>query len=177
MPALRSEDRALYFKEASVNRERTLASLAGPGYTTYLSFSFLLYQMRRCCLPRIVFMRGQWDNLNEVVISLRQNRFCFVYMLWTRPPWSLFFELQSCDSYFWSSPGALGRCLCPPPPAPGGKGGLPSSSLCWSKSHGGQDLRAQAGAGLPGFQCSSSGTSCATSDKLLSLSVLQFPHL
>lgn len=63
------------------------------------------------------------------------------------------------------------------PPAPGGKGGLPSSSLCWSKSHGGQDLRAQAGAGLPGFQCSSSGTSCATSDKLLSLSVLQFPHL
>ena len=47
---------------------------------------FLLRQMARCCLPCTVLMRRQWDNWNEVAISLRQNVFCFVYIWWTMPP-------------------------------------------------------------------------------------------
>ena len=73
-----------------------------------------------------------------------------------------------------SPPCALSRCLFHAP-APGGMGGLWCSPLCWSKGHGSQGLRTQAGAGPSGFQGFSLGTSCVTSDKLLSHSVLQFP--
>ena len=87
-----------------------------------LHLSFLLHQMRRFYLPCPVVMRQQWDNFNEAAISPRQSQFCFVYMLWTRPLWSLFCELYHmiliCSQASMIPAGVYS------PPAPGGMGGL-----------------------------------------------------